>query len=39
LAELNTQPRTTHLARVTNPHPDLAAPAGDEPKPRDEGNS
>jgi len=39
LAELNTQPRTTHLARVTNPHPDLAAPAGNEPKPRDEGNS
>jgi len=27
LAELNTLPRTSHLARIRNPHPDLEGPA------------
>jgi molybdopterin-containing oxidoreductase family iron-sulfur binding subunit len=27
LAELNTLPRTSHLVRIRNPHPDLEGPA------------
>jgi molybdopterin-containing oxidoreductase family iron-sulfur binding subunit len=33
LAELDTQPRTTFLARVVNPHPDLPPPQAAEPYP------
>jgi molybdopterin-containing oxidoreductase family iron-sulfur binding subunit len=30
LADLNTKPRTTHLPRVVNPHPDLPVPGASE---------
>ena len=36
LGELNTLPRTTHLARVCNPHPDLEGPAANDTRPVEE---
>jgi molybdopterin-containing oxidoreductase family iron-sulfur binding subunit len=33
LAKLNTLPRTTHLARIRNPHPDLEGPATTDTRP------
>ena len=30
LAELNIKPRTTYMAKIRNPHPDLLADEGEE---------
>ena len=37
LGELNTRPRTTHLARIRNPHPSLVAAEGPPPASHAEG--
>jgi molybdopterin-containing oxidoreductase family iron-sulfur binding subunit len=37
LAELNTLPRTTHLARIVNPHPDIGGPPKRDTPPLEPG--